>query len=464
LLRSHAPFRRLFLATTCSAVGTYLAALALSVDIFDRTGSGKWLAALLVADFLPIILIGLTLGPLLDRLERRRLMITADVARFAVFAALPFVDGPATIVALAGLNGVATGFFRPAVWAGVPNLVRDADLEEATSLLSTVENAAWMVGPVISGLLLTVSGPSAAYWINAVSFLVSAGLVARLRRSDLQSEESLSRGHWRDVRDGFSLVRRSAPLLTVLLVWNTAALGNASVNVAEVVFAKDELGAGNIGLGILVGATGLGLVIGSVISPTVLARLGMARVYGGALVVMGIGFGAAATAPSIVVAVPLVALATVGNGAAIVCNQLLVQRGAVDSMRGRALAVLMSSYYAVLPLSMAGAGWLTDEAGARVTWMVGAIAFLVASLIAFARTHRVREAVLAAPPPEPSPAGVEVATANGNGFSDGQPELTGLERLRVLLAEIEETRQAEAERTTPRRKAFKYARLPIRRS
>jgi sugar phosphate permease len=119
----------------------------------------------------------------------------------------------------------------------------------------------------------------------------------------------------------------------------------------------------------------------------------------------------------------------------------------------------MSSYYAVLPLSMAGAGWLTDEAGARVTWLVGAIAFLFASLIAFVRTHRVRDAVLATSA-APSVAGAEIATANGN----GQPELSGLERLRSLLAEIDETRQAEAERTTPRRKAFKYARLPVRRS
>jgi MFS family permease len=122
-LRRNPGFALLFWATAGSAIGTYLAALALSVDIFDRTGSGTWLAALLIADFLPIVVIGIALGPLVDRLSRRRLMVVSDVVRAAIFVALPLVDRPALIVALAAVNGVATGFFRPAAWAGLPNLV-----------------------------------------------------------------------------------------------------------------------------------------------------------------------------------------------------------------------------------------------------------------------------------------------------------------------------------------------------
>ncbi len=144
----------MFIATAGSATGTYLAAIALSWDIFDRTGSGKWVAVLLVADFLPMVIIGLTLGPLVDRLSRRRLMIFSDLTRAVMFAALPFVDRPEGIVVLAAVGGVATGFFRPAVWAGMPNLVKEDELESATSLLATTENAAWMIGPVVAGALL----------------------------------------------------------------------------------------------------------------------------------------------------------------------------------------------------------------------------------------------------------------------------------------------------------------------
>lgn len=431
LLRRESSFRLLFVATAGSAVGTYLAALALSVDIFDRTGSGRWLSVLLIADFLPIVVIGLTLGPLVDRLRRRRLMIVSDLVRVGVFCALPFVNEPWAIVAVAGVNGIATGFFRPAVWAGLPNLVDEEDLDQATSLLSTVEHFAWMLGPVAAGGILAASGPDLAYWTNAGTFLLSAALLARIPARRLQSQESLSRGHWRDVRDGVGLVLHTRPLLIVLLSWSTAAVATAGVNVAEVVFAKDDLGAGNVGLGVLVGATGVGLVIGSFFSSAAIGAFGMTRVYGGSLALMGIGFGAASAAPSIAFAAVFAAVATVGNGAAIVCNQLLVQRGAPDRMRGRALAVLMSTYYATLGLGMAAAGLLTDAVGARATWALAACVYLVASLIAFTMTRRLREA------------------HEARDAVESRAPRTGLERVRSLLDEIEATRREE--RVRPRR-------------
>jgi MFS family permease len=91
-------FRLLFLATGASGLGTMLAIIALMVDVFDRTGSGTWVAALLIADFLPMLVIGLLLGPLVDRFSRRRLMVVADLVRGAAFVALLFAPGPAAIV------------------------------------------------------------------------------------------------------------------------------------------------------------------------------------------------------------------------------------------------------------------------------------------------------------------------------------------------------------------------------
>jgi MFS family permease len=426
LLHRNREFALLFWATAGSAVGTYLAALALSVDILDRTDSGRWLAALLIADFLPIVVIGVTLGPLVDRLSRRRLMVVSDLVRAGTFAALPFVDEPGAIVALAAVNGVATGFFRPAVWAGMPNLVSEDEREQATSLLTTVEHIAWTLGPILAGGLLAASGPEIAYWANAVTFVLSALIVSRIPARALRSDDPITRGHWADLRDGLSVVFHSRHLITVLVVWSTAGIATAFVNVAEVPFAKNEIGAGNLGLGFLVAATGVGLIFGSFFAAPALGRVGMTRVYGGALLLMSAGFGLASQSPTIAVAAVLAGVATVGNGAAIVCNQVLVQRGAPDAMRGRALAVLMSSYYAVLGLSMAGAGLLVDAAGARTAWAIAGCVYLVAAVIAFVLTPRAREA------------------ADSRQATNG--ELAGFERLRVLMTEVEETRRQEQER------------------
>jgi len=425
-LRRNRGFALLFWATAGSAIGTYLAALALSVDIFDRTGSGAWLAALLIADFLPIVVIGITLGPLVDRLSRRRLMILSDLVRAATFAALPFVERPGLIVLLAAVNGIATGFFRPAAWAGFPNLVGEDDREQATSLLSTVEHVAWMVGPVLAGALLAIQGTDVAYWFNAATFLLSALLVARIPAASLRSDDPITKGHWEDLRAGLGLVFHSRPLLTVLVAWNVSAFATALVNVAEVPLVKDELDGGNIGLGLLVGATGLGLVVGSFFAASALQRLGMRSLYAGSLLVMAVGFGIASASPTVAVAAVLAAFATIGNGAAIVCNQLLVQEGAPDAMRGRALAVLMSTYYGVLGLAMAGGGLLVDGAGARAAWAVAGVVYLLATILALVLTQSARET-----------------------RSSESAEPAGLERIRTLMTEIDETRRREQETAAP---------------
>jgi MFS family permease len=381
-------FRLLFLATLGSGFGTYLAAIALTVDIYDRTGSGTWVAALLVVEFLPIIVIGLTLGPLVDRLSRRGLMIASDVVRLGVFCLLPFATGPLMIVALAAVAGIATGFFRPAVYAGLPNLVPDDQLPTANSLLQAVENIAWMTGPVIGGALLALSGPDLAYWINAATFLVSALLLMRIPAARLRSEQPLTKGHWRDLAEGFSLVRHSRALLTVLVVWNVVLLGNAAVNVAEIVFAKVSLGSDNVGYGVLVGATGLGLTVGSLAASPLLERYGIRKMYAGSIALMAAGFALAALAPNVWIAAAIVVVASAGNGGALVCNVLLVQRGAPDRLRGRAFTLIMSSNYALLGLGMAIAGPLTDVVGGRWMWSIAGAIFAFAAVVALVMARR----------------------------------------------------------------------------
>lgn len=375
-------------------MGTYLAAVALTVDVFDRTGSGAWVSALLIADFLPVILIGLLFAPLVDRLSRRRLLIVSDLARAALFCVLPFATSAAAIVALAALVGVATGFFRPAVYAGMPNLVDDARLPEATSLFHTVENLTWMVGPVLGGVLIAAEGPDLAYWLNAVTFVLSAAFLVRIPAARLQAGTVESRGHWRDIGDGIQVVLRSQALLAVLVVWNVVMLGNAAINVAEVVLAKVALDSGDVGFGVLVAAGGLGLTLGSLASGTAVNRVGLGRLYALGIALMAAGYAVAAVAPNIYVAVPAVVLAAFGNGAAVVCNALFVQRGAPDELRGRAFTVIMSSNYALLGTGMVAAGALTDAFGARWVWGGAAAAYLVAGVLALALAPTRREATV----------------------------------------------------------------------
>src|SRR5262249_36918452 len=267
----------------------------------------------------------------------------ADLVRFGVFATLPFAPNATTIVALAAVTGVATGFFRPAVYAGLPNLVSDADLPAANSLLQTIDNSTWALGSLVAGALVAARGPDPAYSINRVTFLAAATLIAQIPQRPLQKAKAEPRGHWRALGDALALVRRSLPLLTVLVAWNIGMVSNAFVNVGEPFLATDSFSAGSFGLGLLMGCAAVGLAAGAYIAGSGIEERGLPNVYGASLAMMAIGIGGAAASPNVWVAAVCVVVSGAGNGAAIVCNALLVQRGAPDRLRGRAFTVLMSS-------------------------------------------------------------------------------------------------------------------------
>ncbi len=381
LLGREPSFRRLFLATLGSGAGTWLALVALEVDVWVQTHSSGWVAALLIADLLPTFAIGVLVGPLVDRLSRKRLLVGADVARFGVFAVLPFTTSATQVVVLAAAAGIATGFFRPAVYAGLPNLVSDDDLPQANSLLQAVDNLTWALGSIAGGALVAVSSVDVAYWLNACSFLISAVFLVGIPQRRLQATPAASRGHWADLKDGFSVVVRSRALLTVLIAWNVAMLHNAAVNVAEVRLAFRAFDAGQFGLGLMMGCAGVGLAVGAYLAGAWVERRGLANVYGASLGLMAVGVGLAAVAPNVWVAAACVVISGAGNGAAVVCNALLVQRGAPDHLRGRAFAVLMSSNVAMLTIGMIAAGYFTDVYGPRWVWGVAAVTAAVAAVI-----------------------------------------------------------------------------------
>jgi DHA3 family tetracycline resistance protein-like MFS transporter len=396
LLR-HRQFRLLFLATFASGIGNWLAVVALQVDVYDRTHSGWWVGALLVANVLPAVVLGLALGPLVDRRSRKGLMIGADLGRLAVFVTLPFTHTATGVVVLAAAAGIGNAFFRPAVLAGLPNLVDDEDLPSANALLQLVEWATTAAGPLVGGALVAAAGPDAAYWANAGTFAFSALLVAAIPAALLQSDRPVSRGHWADLGEGYHAVRSSRALMCVLVAWSTAVFFGGFMNVAEIFLAKRAYDAGDFGFGLLWAGTGVGMVIGGLAAVDFIRRdLGAAYVR--FLALFAFGIACAAAAPNVWIGSLAMGIAGVGNGGAVVGNITFVQRGAADRVRGRAFTLLMAVNYGALGLSFVIAGPVTNAVGARWTYVVAAMGIGFASGLArlFARGVE--------PEPQPAPA------------------------------------------------------------
>lgn len=379
----HDKFRLLFIATLGSGLGTWIATIALTLDVQQRTDSTWWVAALLIVSFLPTIVIGLTAGPLVDRLSRKKLIVGADVVRLVVFAILPFVHSAEALVAFAAVTGIANSFFRPAVLAGVPNLVDENELASGTSLLQATDWLAVSVGPLLGGVIVGLSSPDVAYWLNAVSFLFSALLLMRIPARSLQTEQGLSRGHWRDLIDGFGEFKRSAALRTVLFGFGLTMLSAGLVNVAEVFLVKQSLNGGNFAYGLLWGATGVGLVIGSFITSSVLEKRDPIEVYPLAFVPWAVGVLGAGLAPNIWFAAVAMLLAGIGNGLTFPITIVIVQRSTPDRMRGRTFTVIMSVHNALQGLAMLAAALLVQEAGGRWAFVLAAVLTMAGGLVAY---------------------------------------------------------------------------------
>jgi MFS family permease len=372
LLRTAASFRLLFLATLGSGVGTWMATIALTADVTDRTHSPWWVSALFIVTFLPSVIVGLVAGPLVDRLSRKKLIVAADVVRIGVFVALPFVGSAIAIIALAAIAGVANSFFRPAVLAGVPNLIPEEDLANGTSLLQATDWAAATLGPILGGVIVSVSGPSLVYWLNAVTFLLSVLLLLRIPARLLQSEQAITRGHWRDLADGLGAFRRSAAMLTVIVAFGFAMLATGLINVSEIFLAERALHRGAFGYGLLWTATGAGLVVGSLISGALLETRELTDVYPLAFLPWAAGILGAGIAQNIWVAALAMVVAGFGNGLTFPMTVLIVQRYTEDRLRGRAFTLIISAHNLLLGIAMVAAGALTEIVGPRWTYVIAA--------------------------------------------------------------------------------------------
>lgn len=379
----HDLYRLLFLATLGSGLGTWMATIALTVDIDARTGSTWWVSVLFIVTFLPTVVIGLIAGPLVDRLSRKRLIVAADLVRLAVFALLPFAHSAALILVFAAVAGVANSVFRPAVLAGVPNLVDDSELAAGSSLLQATDWLAAALGPIVGGAIVSVSGPHLVYWVNAATFLFSALLLVRIPADRLQSEQGITRGHWRDLRDGLAAFRESRALRIVLFGFGFTMLSTGLVNVSEIFLATRSLHSNAFGYGLLWTATGIGLVIGSVLTSSVLERREVLHVYPFVFLPWAAGFLGAAVAPNIWIAALAMVLAGLGNGLTFPMTVVIVQRHTPDRLRGRAFTVIISVHNALLGCAMLAAGAIVAAEGARWAYVLAASCVAAGAVVAY---------------------------------------------------------------------------------
>ena len=373
--------RLFFLAHGQSSLGTGAGYVALLLLAYERLESPWAIALVLLADLLPGMTLGPVFGAAADRWSRRRCAVASDLIRAVAFIGLSVVDGFAATVALALLAGAGTGLFTPAVMAALPGLVGRERLPAATSLYGAQADFGHTLGPALAALALLVASPETVMLANGITFALSALLVARLDFGDREPNQSAAGGRLallREARSGLAATARMPGVRVVIASSSAVVLFAGLFNVGELLLVTEELDAGASGFSALVAVFGAGVVAGSLLGSRGGSLAELKHRYLLGVLVVGLGFIAAALAPSLAVAVPAFALGGLGNGLVLVHERLLLQSTVPDSLAGRVFGVKDTFTAWGFAIALVSAGLLVSVLGTRPMLLAaGAGALLV---------------------------------------------------------------------------------------
>lgn len=394
-------FRLVLAAWGLSALGDFLAVVALTLRVQEETGSGFAVSALLIAAALPLVLFNPVAGWLVDRFETRRVLALAAGAQAVVVVALARWDGLAATLALVFLLNCGLTVERPALFALIPRIVGEQRAPGGYAWFESVKYATVTLGVLLGGVLTGAFGASTALLVDAGTFLVTAAVALglRTRRAPTASRgvaastgagAASERGQ-RAMTAGLRLVAGDRVLRTVTLVVTGAILFAGIDNIANVFFAKESLGVGDAGYGALAAAWGVGMIGGAVAAGRwVTARVAVPAMLA-AVALMGVGILATAPAPVLAVALVTLAAGGFGNGLENVSMRVLLQARVADELRGRVYAATQASYTVADFVALGAGGALVQLLGARWTLGVaggGCLAMVAASLPALRRAGR----------------------------------------------------------------------------
>ncbi len=380
LLRRNRDFRRLFIASVISLGGDWFLFVAITSLIVQTTGRAIDVGLAILAQELAFFIASPPAGVLVDRLDRRKLMIVCDLARVGVCASF-LVVGPGTIwlaYPLLALLSVFGAPFDPAFSAATPNIVDPQDLPAANALSGSLWGTMLAVGAGLGGIVATAFGRDTAFVIDAASFAVSALLLWGIRRP-FSEEREPGHKHPKMLDATIEVLQYARSDHRVLaLIGVKAGFGLAAGVLALLpVFGADVFDRGEIGVGALMAARGLGALVGPFLGHRISGNMHR-RLFGAigiALAVFGVSYMALSFAPTLAIAAGVIFFAHLGGGAQWILSTFGLQVLVPDHIRGRVFAVDFALITLSLAVSSLVASAVADSAGPRAAALiVGALA------------------------------------------------------------------------------------------
>ena len=377
-------FFRLWLAQVVSAIGDWLGFVAIVAVATRISGSAGAISLVMSARLVPGFFLAPVAGVLVDRYDRKRIMVTCDLVRAAVLFTIPFVSAIWQLVLASLVLEVATLMWSPAKEASVPNLVPASHLTTANSLSLVAAYGTYPIATLLFALLAKVADrlgefdalavfrinqESVALYVDVGTFILSALFIStlvlprrRAVRDDAGEAVKMDLGQTgRELKEGWAFMVSNPVVRAVMVAVGTGLIGGGMLVPLGDLFSRRVLGGGSAGFGLLLTALGFGLASGVILISVLQKRLPKVQVFCGAVMAAGIALVLGATMSTLTPALFFVFVLGMCAGTIYVLGFTILHERVVDELRGRVFSSLYTLVRLCVLLSFAAGPLLADR-------------------------------------------------------------------------------------------------------
>jgi MFS family permease len=386
LLRRNRNYRYTWIGQVVSEIGDHFNNIAVFSLAVETTHSGLVVSGVMLSRAIAVVLAGPVAGVLLDRLDRKRIMISSDLIRG--FVALAFVltvrhHQTSLLYVLSALLMFASPFFTSGRTSILPTITNREELHTANSLTQTTQWTTLTIGTMVAGLSAASLGFQWAFVLNSLSFFASAACIWQLRapgggfraRREALSEDRVLRP-WHEYKEGLRYMRSSPLILAIALIGVGWATGGGAAQILFALFGEQVFNRGPAGIGIIWSFAGVGLLVGGAVGHYMGKRVSFDNykrtisicyvIHGGAYVIFS-------QMPTFAKALFFIALSRAGVAVSSVLNVSQLLRRVPDEFRGRVFATMESMTWSIMMISMAAAGVASQFHGPRTIGLVAGV-------------------------------------------------------------------------------------------
>ncbi len=369
-----------------STMGSALTSLAASIYVYRLTGSALSVGLMLMATAAPSLLVGLFAGVFVDRYDRKKIMIAADVVRGVLVLLIPLLapHGVGWLYVIVALTSAIGQFFDPAYESVLPEVASEEELASANSLIAISSFGSTAIGFAASGLIASAADISWAFYLDTVSFIFSALCIFLMSFRHTAVEENTSAAIVvQNLRAGVGELFRTPILRSLFMLQVPVFIAGGLANSLLLPFARRALGATEFEYGLQEALTSVGFVVASLLVAGLFDRMREGAWIG----ISYLGMALAGIVYSFMHSIPLAIVAITISGffsaPGAIGRRLVVQRNAPREMRGRINSVLFVSRDVMFLIGMASAG-LADLLDVRMMYLAASLILLVAAVLAVA--------------------------------------------------------------------------------